>query len=115
MTHHQLAEEEGKEEGMNVIKKHATLPGTSNKVVANEIVQNFLSLSHPNALHSMSTTNELMLVFYRENQKLNPLPPLPTTYQEVMKTVIPAFLTNTADGSEFLILNSWINNMELRP
>jgi hypothetical protein len=30
-----------------------------------------------------------------------------------MKTVNPPSLTNTADGSEFLILSSWINNMEL--
>jgi hypothetical protein len=110
-----LLKRKAKEEGMNVIKKHGTLPGTSNKVMANKIVQNFLSLSHPNPLLSMSTTNGLTLALYREKKKLEPLPPLPMTYQEVMKTVIPASLTNTADGSEFLILNSWINNMELRP
>jgi hypothetical protein len=30
-----------------------------------------------------------------------------------MKAVIPGSLSNTADGSEFLILNSWINDLEL--
>jgi hypothetical protein len=78
---------------MNIIKKQATLPGTSNKAMVNEIAQNILSSSHPNALYSMSTTTALKLALYRENKKLNPLAPLPC--------------------SEFLILNSWINNMEL--
>jgi hypothetical protein len=80
--------------------------------MVNEIAQNILSSSVPNALYSVSTTNALKLALYRE-KKLNPLPPLPKTCQNVMKTVIPASLSNTADGLEFLILNSWINDLEL--
>ncbi len=66
----------------------------------------------PNALYSMFTTNALKLALYRE-KKLNPLPPLLKTYQDVTKAVIPASLSNTADGSEFLILNSRISDLEL--
>ena len=29
-----------------------------------------------------------------------------------MNRVIPSTLTNTADGSEFMILNSWMNDIE---
>jgi hypothetical protein len=61
----------------------------------------------------MSTTNALKLALYREKKKLNHLPPLPKKYQDVMKAVIPAFPSNTADGLEFLILNFWINDLEL--
>ncbi len=101
-----LLKKKAKKEEMRVIQKHATLPGTSNKVMVNEIAHNILSSSLLNALYSMSTTNALKLALYREKMKLNPLPPLPKTYQDVMKAVIPASLSNTADGSEFLILNS---------
>jgi hypothetical protein len=61
----------------------------------------------------MSTTNALKLALYREKKKLNPLPPLLKTYQDVTKAVIPSSLSNTADGSEFLILNSGISDLEL--
>jgi hypothetical protein len=50
-----------KQEDMRVIKKHATLSQTSDKVMVNEIVRNILSSSYPNALNSMSTTNALKL------------------------------------------------------
>ncbi len=88
-----LLKTKAKQEERNIIKKHATLPGTSNKAMVNEIAQNILSSSHPNALYSMSTTTALRLALYREKKKLNPLPPLPCC--------------------EFLILSSWTNNMEL--
>jgi phage major head subunit gpT-like protein len=68
-----LLNRKAKLEEMNVIKKHATLPGTSNKVMVNDIAQNILSSSHPNALYSMSTTNALKLALYREKKKLHPL------------------------------------------
>ncbi len=107
-----LLKKKVKEEEMRVIQKHATLPRTSNKVTVNEIAQNILSSCLSDALYFMSTTNALKLALYRE-KKLNPLPHLPKKYQDVMKAVIPASLSNTVDGLEFLILNSWINDLEL--
>jgi hypothetical protein len=107
-----LLKKKAKEEEIRVIQKHATLPGTSNKAMVNEIAHNILSSSLPNALYSMSTTSALKLALHRE-KKLNPLPPLPKTYQDVMKPVIPASLSNTANGWEFFVLNSWINDLEL--
>jgi hypothetical protein len=82
-----LLKKKAKEEEMKVIQKHATLPGTGNKAVVNEIAHSILSSSHTNALYSMSTTNALKLALYREKRKLNPFPPLPKTYQDVMKAV----------------------------
>jgi hypothetical protein len=83
-----LLKKKAKEEEIRVIQKHATLPGTSNKAMVNEIAHSILSSSLSNALYSMSTTNALKLALYREKEKLNPLPPLPETYQDVMKAVI---------------------------
>jgi hypothetical protein len=68
-----LLKRKAKLEEMNIIKKHATLPRTSNKVMVNDIAQNILSSSHPNALYSMSTTNALKLALYRKKKKLHPL------------------------------------------
>jgi len=101
-----------KQEEKNIIKKHASLPMTNNKMMMSEISKNLLSSSHPNTHFSMSTTAALKMALYREKKKLNPLPPLPKTFQDVMNTVIPSSLTNTADGTEFMILNSWINDLE---
>jgi hypothetical protein len=74
--------------------------------MVNEIAQNILSSSNPNALFTMSTTNALKISLYREKKKLNPFPPIPRTEQDAMNI-------NTTNGSQFLILNSLINDMEL--
>jgi hypothetical protein len=54
----------------------------------------------------MSTTNALKMSLYREKKRLNPLSPIPRTEQDAMNT-------NTTNGSQFRILNSLINHMEL--
>ncbi len=56
----------------NIIKKQATLSGTSNLAVVNEIVQNFLSSSHPNVLYSMSTTHTHKMALYRDKKRSTP-------------------------------------------
>lgn len=95
------------------IKKYATLPRSSTKAMLCEISQNILGSSQPNALYSMSSTAANKMALLREKRKLNPLPPLPKNYSDVLSAAIPSTLTNTADNTEFMILNCWTNDMEL--
>jgi hypothetical protein len=117
LPHHEhttnLLKQQAKTVEKAIIKKYASLPGTSNKAMLCEISQNILSSPQPNALYSMSSTAATKMALFREKQKFNPLPPLPKTYTDVLTAAIPTSLTNTADNTEFLVLNSWTNDMEL--
>lgn len=43
---------------------------------------------------------------------MDPRPELPRTFADIMKMDLPAKYTTTADGREFLVMNSWTNNTE---
>ncbi len=53
------------------------------------------------------------MALFSEKMKINPLPPFPKSYADVMKAEIPSNLSKTADGKEFLLLKDWTNGNEL--
>jgi hypothetical protein len=108
-----ILKQQAKSVEKGIIKKYATLPRTSTKAMLCEISQNILRSNLPSALYSMSSTGATKMALFREKQKLNPLLPLPQSYADVLTAAIPASLTHTADNTEFLVLNSWTNDMEL--
>lgn len=108
-----ILKQQAKSVEKNIIKKYAALPGTGTKAMLCEISQNILRSDQPNALYSMSSTGATKMALFREKQKLNPLPPLPKTYKDVLTAAIPTSLTHTADHTEFMVLKSWTNDTEL--
>ena len=84
-----ILKQQAKSVEKNIIKKYAALPGTGTKAMLCEISQNILRSDQPNALYSMSSTGATKMALFREKQKLNPLPPLPKTYKDVLTAVIP--------------------------
>jgi hypothetical protein len=108
-----ILKKKAKEVELATIKKHASIPGTSTKAMVCEITNTLLSSSQPNTVYSMSSSSALKSALFREKKKANPLPPLPKSYADVIKTTIPSSLSSSADEKEFLILNSWTNENEL--
>lgn len=108
-----LTKRKAQEEQAAAIAKYSTISGTSTKAMLGEISQNILSSSTPNAIFGMSSGSALKMSLWRNKQKINPIPELPKSHADVMKTVIPSKLSLTADQREFLILKEWTTKSEL--
>ncbi len=94
------------------LKKHAILTGTSTKALLYENSHTLLISEQPNALYSLSTSTALKQAHYRQKKHENLLPLLPKNHDDLMKADIPSSLNQTANGGEFLIKHSWINELE---
>jgi hypothetical protein len=108
-----LMKRKAKEVEVSTIKKFAAVPGSSAKAMLCEISHSLLSSAQPNTLTAMRSGGALKMALFRERMKINPLPPLPKSYADVMKAEIPSNLSKTADGKEFLLLKDWTNGNEL--
>jgi hypothetical protein len=108
-----LLKRQAKKEQDAAIKKYSTLPGTSTKAMLGEISKNLLASSTPNAIYGMDSGSALKMALWRNKQKENPIPQLPKSHDDVMKTDIPQKFSKTADNREFLILKAWTNATEM--
>jgi hypothetical protein len=107
-----LMKRKAKEVEVATIKRFASVSGSKIKSMLGEISNVLLSSDHPNTLAAMRTSSALKSALFRE-KKINPLPALPKSFSDVITTDIPNKLSLSADGKEFLITNSWINENEL--
>jgi hypothetical protein len=108
-----ILKRKAKEIQQEAIKKFASIPGTSTKMMMGDITKKVLNSANPNAIYGMSSGSSLKMALWKTKQKENPTPPLPKSYSYLMKTEIPENLSKTADVEEFLIMNSWTNICEL--
>jgi len=74
-----------------------------------EIRHTLLISEQPKALSSLSMYTALTQALYRPKKHENPVS---KNYDDLMKADIPSSLNQTANGGEFLIKHSWINELE---
>ena len=110
MPHHEhttnILKQQAKSVEKDIIKKYAALLGTSTKAMLCDISQNILRSGQPNALSSVSSTGATKMALFKEKQKLNPLPPLPKTYTDVLTAVIPTSLSHMVGNTKCIVLKS---------
>ena len=84
-----------------VLAQYAGVQGAKPATVLQEISQNMLSSNFPGQLNSASSLSSIRMKLWRQRQIMNPRPPLPTSFQDYMKTDVPDKFTKAADGGEF--------------
>ena len=108
----QLLIKKAKEHEVAVLDNLANVPAATTKAVLQQISTNILASSSPGLLSSTSSAGAVKMALWRKKQKINPRPKIPESHLDIMEEQIPDKLTKTADGAEFLILESWTNEEE---
>ena len=96
-----------------VIKKYAEIPGTTTKQVLCDISNKLLASDNSDAIFAMRSGTAIKSRLQHEKKKNADMPKIPKTFEELMKVHIPEKLSKCADGSEFMVHHSWLNDSEM--
>ena len=88
-----------KEEQQKTISKYAAMPGISPKSVLQEISTNVLASSTPGCLASVTSAGGIKMALWRERNKVDPRPAIPTSHEDWMETNMPDKFTTMETGS----------------
>ena len=109
-THgNQLLKMEASKTEKAVLAQYAGVHGAKPATVLQEISHNMLSSNFPGQLNSASSSSSIRMKLWRQRQIVNPRPPLPTSFQDYMKTDVPDKFTKAADGGEFMVYKNFVD------